>query len=146
MQDNAAQQWWCSTIVAANTISNTSKFAKMIHPEFFGEDGGRSSRHSDMQNQWLQVVDYDEDICDQNGKPSTLPYLFPYTQRIIITSIAFCQPLSMHCLQSTLTKVKKENPQLGSNPDHRGTVWQSYRYANRLIVYRDYWYLWNSHW
>ena len=89
----------------------------MIHPDFFGEDGGRSSHHSDLENQWLQVVDYDEDTGDQNGKPSTLPYLFPYTQRIIITSIAFCQPLSMHCLQSTLTKVKKENPQLGSNPD-----------------------------
>ena len=89
----------------------------MIHPEFFGEDGGRSSHHSDLQNQWLQVVDYDEDTGDQNGKPSTLPYPFPYTQHIIITSIAFCQPLSMHCLQSTLTKVKKENPQLGSNPD-----------------------------
>ena len=33
-------------------------------------------------------------------------YPFPYTQRIIITSIAFCQPLSMHHLQSTFTKVK----------------------------------------
>ena len=79
----------------------------MVSPDVFGEDGGRSSHHSDLENQWLQVVDYDEDTGDQNGKPSTLPYPFPYTQHIIITSIAFCQPLSMHCLQSTFTKVKK---------------------------------------
>ena len=57
----------------------------MVHPDFFGEDGGRSSHHSDLENQWLQVVDYDEDTGDQNGKSST--------QHIIITSIAFCQPL-----------------------------------------------------
>ena len=70
--------------------------------------------------------DYDEDTGDQNGKPSTLPYPIPYTQRIIITSITFCQPLSMHHLQSTFTKVKKENPQLGSNPDYSATVFQFY--------------------
>ena len=29
VQDNVAQQWWYSTILAANTISNTGKFAKM---------------------------------------------------------------------------------------------------------------------
>ena len=104
----------------------------MVHPDFFGEDGGRSSHHSDLENQWLQVVDYDEDTGDQNGKPSTLPYPFPYTQHIIITSIAFCQPLSMHHLQSTFTKVKKENPQLGSNPDQSATVCQSYWHAYRL--------------
>ena len=34
VQDNAAQQWWYSTILAANTIPNTSKFAKMVHPDF----------------------------------------------------------------------------------------------------------------
>ena len=49
VQDNAAQQWWYSTILAANTISNTGKFAKMAHPD--GEDGGRSSHHSDLENQ-----------------------------------------------------------------------------------------------
>ena len=98
----------------------------MVHPDLFGEDGGRSSHHSENQ---LQVVDYDEDNGNQNGKPSTLPYTFPYTQHIIITSIAFCKPLSMHHLRSTFTKVKKENPQLGSNPDHSGTVCQSCRYA-----------------
>ena len=40
--------WWYSTILAANTISNTGKFAKMVH--FFGEDGGRNSHHSDLEN------------------------------------------------------------------------------------------------
>ena len=33
MQDNAGQQCWCITIMAANTISNR-KFAKMVHPDF----------------------------------------------------------------------------------------------------------------
>ena len=51
VQDNAAQQWWYSIILAANTISNTGKFAKMAHPDFFGEDGGTSSHHSDLENQ-----------------------------------------------------------------------------------------------
>ena len=41
VQDNAAQQWWYSAILAANKISNTGKF---------GEDGGRSSHHSDLKN------------------------------------------------------------------------------------------------
>ena len=49
MQDNAAQQWWNSTIMAGNTISNTSKFAKMVHPAFFGEVGGRNSHHSRLK-------------------------------------------------------------------------------------------------
>ena len=110
----------------------------MVYPNFFDEDSNRSSHHSDLENQWLQVVDYDEDTGDQNGKPSTLPYPFPYTQRIIITSITSCQPLSMHCLQSTFTKVKKENPQVGSNTDFSGTDSQSYWYANRRSARRDY--------
>ena len=38
MQDNAAQLWWYSTILAANTISNTGKLAKMVHPDSFGEE------------------------------------------------------------------------------------------------------------
>ena len=29
VQDNAAQQWWYSAVLAANTILNTGKFAKM---------------------------------------------------------------------------------------------------------------------
>ena len=37
VQDHAAQQWWYSTILAANTIPNTGKFAKMVHPDFFVE-------------------------------------------------------------------------------------------------------------
>ena len=112
----------------------------MVHPDVFGEDGGRSSHHSDLENQWLQVVDYDEDTGDQNGKPSTLPYPFPYTQHIIITSIAFCQSLSMHCLQSTSTKVNKENPQLGSNPGHSGTFLHQSTYwlaAETIDVYES---------
>ena len=84
MQDNAPQQWWYSTIIAANTISNNGKFAKICHIQI-----GRSFHHSDLENQWLQV-DTDKDTGDQNGKPSTLPYPSPYTQHIIITSIAFC--------------------------------------------------------
>ena len=34
MQGNAAQQWMYSTILVANTISYTGKFAKMAHPDF----------------------------------------------------------------------------------------------------------------
>ena len=45
VQDNAAQQWWYSTILAANTISNTDKFNGTSR--FFGEDGGRSSHNYD---------------------------------------------------------------------------------------------------
>ena len=84
MQDNAAQQWWYSTILAANTISNTGTFAKMVHPDFFGGDCVRSYHHPDLENQWLLVVGYDKDTGDQNDKPSSLPYPFSYTQHIII--------------------------------------------------------------
>ena len=76
----------------------------MVYPDFSGENGGRNSHHFDLENQWLQLVEYDEDTGDQNGKPSTLPYPFPYTQHIIITSIALCQSLSMHHLQNTTSK------------------------------------------
>ena len=51
VQENAAQQWWYSTIEAANTISNIGKFVEMVHPDFFGENGRRSSHHSDLKNQ-----------------------------------------------------------------------------------------------
>ena len=44
-QDNAVQQWWYSTILVANAISNNVEFAKMVHPGFFDEDGGRSFHH-----------------------------------------------------------------------------------------------------
>ena len=46
----------------------------MIHPDFFGEDGGRSSHHSDLENQSLQVVHYDEDTGE-----TTLTYPFRST-------------------------------------------------------------------
>ena len=59
-------------MLVANTISYTSKFAKMVQPDFFSENGGRSPHHSDLGNQLLQVVAYDEDTSNQNGKPSTL--------------------------------------------------------------------------
>ena len=74
MQDDAAQQWWHNTILAAKTIPNTGKFTEIVDPDFFGEDGWRSPHHSDLENQLLQVVDYDEDTGDQNGKPPTLLY------------------------------------------------------------------------
>ena len=50
MQDSAAQQWWYSTILVANTIFYTGKFAKMVHPDFVGENGGRSPYHSDLES------------------------------------------------------------------------------------------------
>ena len=50
MEDNAAQQWWYSTILAANTISNTGKFDKMVHSDFFGEYSGRNPYHFDLEN------------------------------------------------------------------------------------------------
>ena len=54
----------------------------MVHQDFFSEDGSKSPHHSDLENQWLPEVHYDEDTGDQNGKPSTLPYPPLYTQYI----------------------------------------------------------------
>ena len=51
VQDNAAQQWWYGTLLATNTISNSGKFAKLVHPDFFGENVGRSSHYCNLQNQ-----------------------------------------------------------------------------------------------
>ena len=42
----------------------TGKITKMVHPDFFGEDGGRNSHRSDSENWWLQVVASDEDTCN----------------------------------------------------------------------------------
>ena len=50
VQNNPAQQGWYILILAANTILNTGKFAKNVHPDFFGQYGGRSSHHSDLEN------------------------------------------------------------------------------------------------
>lgn len=44
-----------STLLAANTISNTCKIAKRVHSDFFGENGG-SNHHSDSQYWWLQIL------------------------------------------------------------------------------------------
>ena len=38
IQDNTAQHWWYSIILMANTISNTGKLSKIIHPDSFGEE------------------------------------------------------------------------------------------------------------
>ena len=54
----------------------------------------------------MQVVDYDEDIGNQNDKPSILP--FPLSQPLIITSIAFWQHLLMHRLQNSFTNIKEK--------------------------------------
>ena len=50
VQNNPAQQGWYILILAANTILNTGKFAKKVHPDFFGRYGGRSFHHSDLEN------------------------------------------------------------------------------------------------
>ena len=61
-------------MLPAGTISNTGKFVKMEDPDIFGENEGRSPHHSDLESWWFQVVAYNEDIDDQNGKPPTLPF------------------------------------------------------------------------
>ena len=73
MRDNVAQQWWYSTIAAANTIWNTGKFAKMVHLDIFGGDGGRSPYY------WLKKLmivgsSLGWRYWHQNGKSSTLPF------------------------------------------------------------------------
>ena len=55
-QDSAAQQWWYSTILAANTISYTGKFAKMVHPAFLGENGGGSPHHTVPTGARTQII------------------------------------------------------------------------------------------
>ena len=49
MLDNAAQQWWYSTIFAAHAISNIGKFARMVYSDFFGKDSGGSPHYSDKK-------------------------------------------------------------------------------------------------
>lgn len=43
MQDNTRQHWWY-------IISNTCNFAKIIHPDFFGEVAVRNRHHLDPEN------------------------------------------------------------------------------------------------
>ena len=40
----------CSAILAVNTTSDIDKLAKMVHPDLFGEDGGRNPHQSDSEN------------------------------------------------------------------------------------------------
>ena len=35
VQDNEAHQWWYSSNTASKQFSNTGKFAKMVHADFF---------------------------------------------------------------------------------------------------------------
>ena len=49
IQDNVAQHWWYSTILAGNTVSNTGEIAKMVHADFFGEDGTGNPHYSDSE-------------------------------------------------------------------------------------------------
>ena len=113
-QDNAVQQWWYSTILVANAISNNVEFAKMVHPDFFDEDGGRSFHH------WLRksmIVGSRSEWRTIHSTP-----LFPLYSTYYRYFYSLLPTLSMHCLQSTFTEVKKDNPQLGSNADHSGTA------------------------
>ena len=87
MQDNAAQQCWYSAIMVANSTTNTDKLVKIVHPHFFGEDGC-SNLHQSLRK---LVIAGDEDTCDQSDNHPLHP--FHYTQPIIITFIAYGQPL-----------------------------------------------------
>ena len=101
LQNNAAQHWLYSILLAANTISNTGKIAKMVHPSFFGEDVGKNPYHSDSENWWLQEVASDEGTCDQNGKPSTPP--FPLSSTYYHYFQAYRKPLPMLRVQNTVS-------------------------------------------
>ena len=125
MQHNSGGSY--STILAANTILNTFKFVKMIHPDFFREDGG-SSHHSGLENMIAGTG-------NQNGKPSTLPYPFPYIVYYQYFHSLLPTPININALHPKhFTKLKKENLQLGSNAYHSGTVWQYCRYTNSQLT------------
>ena len=53
---NTTMVLWCkisSTTVLAHystASKHTGKFAKMVHPDFFGKDGGRNFHQSDLEN------------------------------------------------------------------------------------------------
>ena len=80
MQHNSgsAVQYWQS--IQFQILVNLPKW--YVH--FFDGDGGRSSHHSDLEKQRLQVVGYDEDSSNQNGKPFTLPTLFPILSVLLL--------------------------------------------------------------
>ena len=44
----------------------------MVYSDFFGKDSGGSPHYSDKKKWWFHVVASDGDMCDQNGKSSTL--------------------------------------------------------------------------
>ena len=83
--NNAAQQWWYSTILVVNTILYTGKFAKMVHQIFFGQNGTVVGVIITLT--WKINDCRDEDTGSQNSKPSTL--FFPLSSAYYITSIAF---------------------------------------------------------
>lgn len=42
MQCDATQHWQYRTILEVNAMSNTCKFAEMVHLDSFGDDGNRN--------------------------------------------------------------------------------------------------------
>ena len=50
MQYNAAQHWQYSTILGVNAISNSGTIIEMVHPDSFGDDGGKNPHDSDSEN------------------------------------------------------------------------------------------------
>ena len=104
MRDKAAQQWWYSTIMAADTFSNTSKFAKMVHPYSFGEYDDENPHYFDLENQWLLVVASDKDSCYKNGEPSTLSFslssAYYHYFHSLLTAFTNAPP-TKHCLTNS---------------------------------------------
>ena len=136
VEDNVAQQqWWYSTVLEENKIWNTGKFAKMVHPDIFGKDGGRSSHRSDLQSMiagsrlWWRYWQSESQIIH-----CTLPFplysAYHYYFHSLLPTLINAPP-SKH-FQLT-KKVKKENPHLGPNADHSSIRRQSYRHANQLL-------------
>ena len=74
----------------ANTISNTGKFVKIVHRDFFGEDGGKNPHYSDPKTDDCDTVASDKDACDCAIRMENHPlYALSYPQPFIITSIAY---------------------------------------------------------
>ena len=109
VQDNAEQQWWYSTILAANTVSNTGKFSKMVHPDFLVM----------MVVEVLITLTQKINICRQQTMMKILVIrmanhpLYPTLSPILSTLLLLPQPsATIHRLQKALStkKVKKESP------------------------------------
>ena len=87
-----------TAILAANTISNIGNFAKMVHPDSFGEEFSSLILRKLMfagSSLWWR---YEIRMANHPIHP------FPYPQSIISTPIAYWQALSMHCLQNTISQ------------------------------------------